>query len=217
MLVINQTFCSMAANLSTMKATAEEIFMKDFKSGKEAAMKELYKSFSKDLIFFSFKITRDQQQAEDIVSDGFIKLWDKRNNFEGYSAIKSFLFVETRNRSIDFYRKLKNNTEGHVDIQEAPEEVVYNEYLRAEIIQYLNTLLQLLTPSQRVIIMETLVAGATAQEVADQLHISLGHLYKEKGKAMEIMQSMVREKKMDYPTLLLYVLMLTEFAKRSAN
>lgn len=201
-----------------MKATAdEEKFLKEFRSGKDTALTKLYESYARNLIFYSFRITKDQQQAEDIVANGFIKLWDKRAHFDAFDSIKNFLIVEVKNKSIDFYRRLKRQADKHAEILDSSDDVIYNEYIRAELLEYLHQILGLLTPLQRVIITETLLNGATAKEVAEQLEIKLGELYKERRKALEIMQAVVRERNMDYPSLLLYILILTEIARPSSN
>lgn len=47
---------------------------------------------NKSLCYFASRLLQDELQAEEIVSDCFIKLWERQQNFETADNIKAFLY-----------------------------------------------------------------------------------------------------------------------------
>jgi RNA polymerase sigma-70 factor (ECF subfamily) len=78
--------------------------------GKEIALDDLYRTYRRQLVFFANKYVDDTLQAEDIVSESFIKLWDKKDQFDAEGNIKAFLFTITRNACLDFLKGRQRKT-----------------------------------------------------------------------------------------------------------
>jgi len=66
--------------------------------------------FSDDLFHFVRGIVANDQSSEEIVSDVFIKIWNKRSEYQNINNIKPFLFIVARNESISYLRKNKRMT-----------------------------------------------------------------------------------------------------------
>ena len=64
-----------------------------FRSGDKKAMEYLYALHYKTLCYFANKLVLDLPQAEDIVADSYIKLWNLRSNFDTLVNIRAFLSV----------------------------------------------------------------------------------------------------------------------------
>jgi RNA polymerase sigma-70 factor (TIGR02943 family) len=72
---------------------------------------------------FSFAITRvnDEELAKDLVQETFLAALEKRNNFEGKSAERTWLTAILKNKIIDVYRK-KSSGLKNTDLKEAEAE-----------------------------------------------------------------------------------------------
>ncbi len=79
-------------------------------------LQRLMDLYSDDLLFFIRGIVRNNEIAEELVSDVFVKLWSKRKYFSEIVNIKSYLFILARNESISFMRK--NNRIKIVNLEE---------------------------------------------------------------------------------------------------
>lgn len=75
----------------------------------EAAYKELFLVFFKSLSQFACSFVRSHEVAEEIVSDVFIKIWKKRSGLPRINNLKLYLFVSTKNLSLN-YLKSQNKT-----------------------------------------------------------------------------------------------------------
>lgn len=65
-------------------------------------MKELFEKHYKHFLNFAFSLTKNKEDAEDLVQDVYLKIHDKEN------INKSFVFVVIKNLFIDQQRKMKD-------------------------------------------------------------------------------------------------------------
>jgi RNA polymerase sigma-70 factor (ECF subfamily) len=59
------------------------------------------------LLRVAFSIVRQTEEAEDIVQDVMLKIWDKRSDWLRLNSCEGYCIVMTRNRSLDFLRRKK--------------------------------------------------------------------------------------------------------------
>ncbi len=86
---------------------------KDLKMGSEQALSRLHWIWRPYLTMYARSILRDKTmsndavmaEAEDIVQEVFITIWEKRERLEENLAIQSYLFVAARNKCLNYLRK----------------------------------------------------------------------------------------------------------------
>jgi RNA polymerase sigma-70 factor (ECF subfamily) len=71
-------------------------------NGDLGAYEELYKKYYVYLCFVAEHITRSHADAEEIVSDVFVRLWNLRERTEIISSIKAYLIRSVHNASLNF-------------------------------------------------------------------------------------------------------------------
>ncbi|MFA9214755.1 MAG: RNA polymerase sigma factor [Candidatus Methylacidiphilales bacterium] len=72
--------------------------LRQMKQDDKKAFETLFKSHYASLVKFARNILKSNEQAEDIVQDVFIKIWDKRATLEETSSFKAYLFMAVRNQ-----------------------------------------------------------------------------------------------------------------------
>ncbi|MFV0536707.1 MAG: RNA polymerase sigma factor [Dysgonomonas sp.] len=65
--------------------------------------------YHQKLYRIAYRIVQDAANAEDIVQDTFIKLWNKRDEMESVDNTEAFAIVILRNTCLDYLRKTKND------------------------------------------------------------------------------------------------------------
>lgn len=86
----------------------ELLLIQAFKEGNEKAFKKLFDKYHQKLYAYLFRLLDSKDDAEDIVQETFIKIWEKRSQFiEGYS-FDAFLFKIAKNAFISLTRKKIN-------------------------------------------------------------------------------------------------------------
>src|SRR5580658_481541 len=90
----------------------------------QKAYEELYVSFYKYLYNFSWSFVKSKQLAEEIVSDVFIKVWQKRTTLQSIDNFKVYLYVATKNISLNYLGKKRNQS--YSDIEDLSAELISN-------------------------------------------------------------------------------------------
>lgn len=162
------------------------------------SVRKLYDAFYRPLCYYAEKIVNNQQEAEDIVVESFLKLIRKRHDFEKLSEIKSFLYTATKNAAIDYLRKIKRQ-------QLAQSELLYLselnlnddlEMIDTEVLAILYREIENL-PAQCAAVFKLLFfQRLSANEVALQLNITSKTVLNQKGKAIKLLRKTFLEKGM---------------------
>ena len=89
--------------------------------GDREAFTQLFKDFYKGLCVNAYRIVGELNDAEEVVQNVFVKIWEKRNELEHIDNIESYLRRSVYNASISFYRrkKLESNYKDLVVIEKA--------------------------------------------------------------------------------------------------
>jgi RNA polymerase sigma-70 factor (family 1) len=90
----------------------------------QKAYEELYVSLYKYLYNFAWSFVKSKQLAEEIVSDVFIKVWQKRTTLQSIDNFKVYLYVATKNISLNYLGK--NRNQSYSDIEDLSAELVSN-------------------------------------------------------------------------------------------
>lgn len=79
------------------------------------AYKELFVSFYNSLLRFALTLVKSKEQAEEIVSDVFTNIWEKRKRIDSISNLKVYLFIAVKNTSLNYLSRQNKNLTDNVD------------------------------------------------------------------------------------------------------
>lgn len=155
----------------------EEVLVSRLFKKDQLAFSYLYDNYAAALNGVIFRIVQDEETAEDVLQDTFIKIW---NNFASYDKTKGRLFTWlvniARNLAIDHTRsKGFKNQQKNLDVDKIVGyiDTKKNTMFNPEQIG-LRNMLEKLTPEQREILDLVYFSGYTQAEVANELTIPLG-------------------------------------------
>lgn len=77
-------------------------------SWSEEQFEQIMEQHGEDLIRLAYMYVKDWQAAEDILQEVFISYYQKRNQFEQRSSLKTYLSKVTINKCHDYLRSWKN-------------------------------------------------------------------------------------------------------------
>jgi RNA polymerase sigma-70 factor (family 1) len=126
---------------------------------------------SSRLYGFAFRILRNQEEAEDVVQEVFIKLWKMGGKLDEYNSIYALATTMTKNYCIDILRKQKNSFKGDfnpIDYQNlttpSPQEQLENK----ESGEILNAIIENLPEAYRIVIKLRDIEGVSYEEIAEK-------------------------------------------------
>ena len=71
----------------------------------------IYDKYRYLVYYVSFDILKNEEEAKDVTSETFLKMYEKRREFMSESKLKYFLLVMAKNLSINRYRQRKDHLE----------------------------------------------------------------------------------------------------------
>jgi RNA polymerase sigma-70 factor (ECF subfamily) len=77
--------------------------------------KKVFLPYHQKLYRIAYRIVQDAANAEDIVQETFIKLWNKRGDMQDIENTEAFSIIILRNTCLDFLRKTKNDYHANYD------------------------------------------------------------------------------------------------------
>lgn len=82
----------------------DKILLNGFLQGDEAAFIEIYDRYWYRLFLSAYRRVRDKAEAEELVQNLFLKLWEKRTSLQ-IDQLENYLFSAIRHNTIDFLNK----------------------------------------------------------------------------------------------------------------
>ena len=73
------------------------------------AFDEIYGLYARRLFAFCLKYTKSKENAEEIMEDTFVWLWNNRSTLEEADSVKPLLFLRAKHYLINAYRKVINS------------------------------------------------------------------------------------------------------------
>lgn len=164
-----------------------DVCMERLVKGDKNALKEIYDEYMKYIYSIIYTVVQNRENAEDIASDFFIKLWTGAEKYKPGQGHKGYMATVARNLSIDFLRKNKRETlvaefEGGDDEETSALsgkeqlEVSDDKPLEDTVVDNmaLKDALKTLKANEREVINLKIISDMTFQEIADVLGKPIG-------------------------------------------
>lgn len=180
-----------AMAVDQLKNLNENELMHRLQLGDIQAFDHVFEKFYNALCFYATRLTSDRFAAEEIVQDIFYKLWNKHADFISLNSIKAFLYISTRNASINFLnkeqRKIKHDAEFGL-LEDEFQEPVINEIIYTEVLREIAIEVDALPEQCAKIIKMIFEDGLQPKEVADKLNITTSTVYNQKMRGLSILK-----------------------------
>lgn len=170
-------------------------------SGDRKMQHELYQRYAPKMFGVCLRYTGKTEEAEDVLQEGFIKVFRKIASFRGEGSFEGWVRRIFVNTAIEHFRR-KNYLQPITEKEEGTIEGNYLSVLDSLAEKDIIRLVQLLSPGYRTVFNMYVVEGYTHKQIAEMLGISEGTSKSQLSRAKIILQDMVRkhiEKKNEIP------------------
>ena len=161
------------------------------KKGDPFAYDRLVTKYSKKLYFFAKGYLNSNEDAEGLVQEVFLKIWEKRKELKEDLSFNSFLFTVTFNAIRQYFRK-KSREKKHLDtyfenFEESQNETVLDiEY--NNLLELANKAIDKLPEKRKRIFMLSRHEGLSNAEIASRLQISIKTVENQMTQALKFMR-----------------------------
>lgn len=129
----------------------------------------------KDKLFrLALRITMNRAEAEDIVQDTMLKVWNHRDEWSALESVEAYCLTVCRNLAIDRSQLKESQNEELTDsnTNEPDASDPYTQFIRDEQMTLIHRLISQLPEKQRTIMQLRDVEGKSYKEIADILQVS---------------------------------------------
>ncbi len=165
--------------------------------GDKLGLKEIYDEYGKTIYQCVFQILHNRQDAEDVTSEFFLKLWQIADTYCFGGRHKRWLVTIARNMALDLLKKRKRevltlNEDTEEGVSNEPADSVSTEDTVAEKLSVAEAL-ENLEESEREIVNMRILADMTFKDIAAVLEKPLGTVTWKYRSAIEKLRKTVRE------------------------
>ena len=193
-----------------MEGTEKQVVLK-LRAGNHNVFKKFVRDNYNPVFYLCLGITKSRETSEELTSDVFLKVWNKRETLPLSGSLQAYLRAVSRNTAIDFIRSRKFQLVSIEDIKSfdfTSTTTTDNDLLEAEMKKVYQEALNSLTPRRKEIFKLSREENLTYEEIAKKLNISKNTVEVQMGFALRSLKSFVRHKtdlKVEVSLLLVYL------------
>lgn len=167
-----------------------------FQRGEEGGFDFFFRLLFSSLCFFANRKVNNTEDAEDIVSTAFIKIWQRHSQFDNAKSIRAYLYQIVRNDCIKSYHQTARVITMQKEISYlTPVDVKDNiegDIIRAEFYGELYRAINTLPTECRKIFTMIYLEGKTVRETAEELSLALTTVKTQKARGLAALKKKLR-------------------------
>jgi RNA polymerase sigma-70 factor (ECF subfamily) len=166
----------------------EKILVSLMKAGNSYAFEKLYSLYSKKLYNFAYNILKSKEDAEGIVQNVFIKIWETRSEINTELYFSGFIFRIAKNMILNLLKKRMFEKEYITYLHRTPEDIslpVEQEINFLELNLEIERIINELPEKRREIFRLSREEGLTYKEIAENMNISVNTVNTQISKSLE--------------------------------
>jgi len=160
------------------------------RKGRRRSQEELYRRFAPAMYGIALQYASGEDDAKDILQEGFVKAFRKLNQVRNPSAFPGWIRRIMINTALEKYRSqavMQRIDETNIE----PDPVSGDEVFESLGCEELVSLIQTLTPRYRMVFNLYAIEGYSHQEISEELGISVGTSKSNLSRARSILQEKI--------------------------
>jgi len=155
----------------------------------EMDLENLFNTYFRRLVYFSFQIVANKETAEDIVQEVFLKYYKNKEEVV-VNDLLNYLYSSVKNASLNALRhqKVEAKYKDLVATSEVDEDYIITSITRAEVIAELHVALETLPEGCKKISYLSFIEEKKNQEIAQELGISVTTVKSQKQRSLQLLR-----------------------------
>ena len=166
------------------------------KDGNQASYKVLYDKYAPMLFAFSRKYLQTREDAEEIVQEVFLRIWEKKENIDEYQSFSSYVIQAAKYRIYNGFRK-KVNEQAYLDFLIYADDSSRNftelDVNYHAVKKKAECAIMAMPPKRQEIFRLSREDGLKNREIADRLQISIKTVENQMGLALKFLKDELSE------------------------
>lgn len=184
------------------KLTLKEIFIKLSETPDRLLYNHFFNIYYQKLIWFALLFVKNQNAAEEVVSDVMLSIFNKRKKLAESDNIEGYIFISVKNQSLKYLRKYKRQVsfddfESEADFLLTTSVSPEYKMLENEFYGVIRTTLDSLPPKRKLVFRMIKEEGLKYQDVANLLNISVKTIETHMGLALKTLHKNIEKYQRD--------------------
>ncbi|MBO9573168.1 MAG: RNA polymerase sigma-70 factor [Chitinophagaceae bacterium] len=166
----------------------DENWTREFRLGKEEAFEFIYRQMHDRLYAFALRFLKDPAEAQDIIADSFLKLWQQKLQFSDYKSVSVFLFLSVKHKCLDVLKHEGVKHRHHAALLETLSATFEDDFtvelVRLEFIQKIYKEVDRLPEKMKQVFLLSYQDGLKPADIATQLNLSVQTVKNQRIKAI---------------------------------
>lgn len=170
---------------------SEQEIIGAIREGNERIFEETFRKYYQSLCNYANSILKETDEAEEVVQNLFLSIWEKRSDLEISISLKSYLYRAVHNHCLNRIKHLKVREEYQqyaVNFYDASYESVSQTVMKNELETKIEEAIRKLPEQCRLIFRMSRFEELKYHEIAEQLELSPKTVENQIGKALKILR-----------------------------
>ncbi len=170
---------------------SEQEIIGAIREGNERIFEEIFRKYYQSLCNYANSILKEMDEAEEVVQNLFLSIWEKRSDLEISISLKSYLYRAVHNHCLNRIKHLKVREEYQqyaVNFYDASYESVSQTVMKNELETKIEEAIKKLPEQCRLIFQMSRFEELKYHEIAEQLELSPKTVENQIGKALKILR-----------------------------
>lgn len=164
-------FILLAMQLDQQREDA--VLARRIKEGDHIAFRHFFDRYHGILLAYLIKKGLEEEAAQDIVQNAFIKIWESRDQIDPNKSLKSFLFRIGYTRTLNYFRDTAKFDQGTDLNLRANETNVYQDAAYSQMHDYLLKVVKKMPEKRKAVFELCFLQEFTYREAAETLGVSI--------------------------------------------
>jgi RNA polymerase sigma-70 factor (ECF subfamily) len=176
--------------------------------GNVEAFDQIFNKYGNRLFGFALSYLKNREEAECLVQDVFLKIWENRKKVKHETSLKSYLFTIAYHELCHIFRK-KQIHENFLVNKKSTSDLTVNMEEQMEYkatLEQVDKLIEQLPEKKRTIFIKSKKEGKSTKEIAKEMNLSPGTVDNQISSALKFIRS--RISKNNFMLLLLFALFI---------
>ena len=177
--------------LKTLQTDIDSPLVSSLQQGDHRAFEKLFRRYAQKLFVFSLSYLKNETEAEEVVQEVFLKVWDKRSALKTDTSFQSYLFTIAFNSiKKSFNRKARDNQYklDLTDKLDAGQDSVDYENNYQLVLEKLEKFIDEMPERRKEIFLQRKQKGKPVKQIAEELGVSIKTIENQITEAMRFLK-----------------------------
>jgi RNA polymerase sigma-70 factor (family 1) len=165
---------------------------------------KVFHLFNPALCFFARRLVNDNAIAQDIVTDVFVKLWQRQADFKTVYSVKAFLYISTRNACLNHNQQAQYQARIRETIRQQSNDIETNEMneaIHSEVLRQVYAIVNDLPEKCKEVMLLSYSKGLDCHEIARMMRLSVHTVRNQKNRGVHLVKNRFRFREEMVPIL----------------